>query len=70
MAVALVGDVRVWDEIQQNFDLRLSRIPDFGHLIVDNLYGVIVYGPTGNLVVYYHVNDEEEVIELLEVHRV
>lgn len=70
MAVALVGTIQLWDDIQQNFDLNLCRRPDYGERIVDDLYGLLVYAPGGDIVVYYHVDDGAQMIELVEVHRV
>lgn len=69
MAKALVGTIETWDDIQQNFDLLLARKPDYGQRITDNLFGVTVYAPGGDIAVYYHVNDDEETIYLLEAYR-
>ncbi len=69
MASALVGGVKEWDEVQQNFDHYLSRLPEYGNQIGPDFFGLPIWTRGDEIiVVYYHVNEAEKVIELLEAH--
>jgi hypothetical protein len=70
MVVAIVGNIKVWDDQQQNFDFLLARDPHANEPIFDQFYGLPLYDPSGELfVVYYQVNDDLRQIILLEALR-
>jgi hypothetical protein len=68
---AIVGDAKLWDEQQQNFDLLLAREPHTREAIFDQIHGLPLFARDGQIfVVYYHVNDDKREIILLEAHSV
>jgi plasmid stabilization system protein ParE len=69
-AVAIVGGIDLWDEIQQDFDNNLVRLPTYGTPVMGDMYGLIVLlKPTGRAVVFYRAIVEEQVIELVDILR-
>lgn len=68
-AVALIGSVVAWDDIQEMFDLYLSRIPERGHRVVGELYGLTLMTQPP-LTVFYNIIYDDHVVELLEVELV
>jgi hypothetical protein len=70
MVEAIVGDIKLWDEQQQNFDLLLAREPHAREAIFGQIHGLPLFDRTGQIfVVYYSVNDDKREIVLLEAHR-
>jgi len=67
-ATARFGDLKRWDEIQQNFDHHLSRFPHAG-IPVPGTRGVFaLLLPSDDLTIYFHVDDDSREIVLLEIH--
>jgi hypothetical protein len=68
-AAELIGSVEAWDEIQETFDQYLSRIPDYGHVVIGELRAIsLLSNPL--LTVYYTVIHDDRVVELLELELV
>jgi hypothetical protein len=61
------GSLEGWDDIQMNFDERLSRYPDAGQLITgtDGVYALLV--AIHNVTVYYRVDHGKHEIEFLDL---
>jgi plasmid stabilization system protein ParE len=68
-ASARFGDIRRWDEIQQNFDHHLSRFPHAAPPVPGTRGVCAMVLPADDLIVYFHVDDDGRQIVLLEIHQ-
>jgi hypothetical protein len=68
---ALIGDARVWDDVQFLFDAELCRDPYCGMAIpYTSLFGLTVEAPAGLITVIYGVDEDQKLVILLDAANV
>lgn len=66
----LIGQTdRIRDDLLENLEYRLARLPEFGSEIRDDIRGVPIRDPAGTVIIIYRVDDAEECITFLRAAR-